>query len=140
MINDQITDAVTQLLQVVGAVGLFRYFIYAIGEPHAEYNPKAILAGYSAFVAHFRGVDLNIDTKIIYEKSGSKEQQILNKEASMSYAVDRIKHVAGWGNAVGFCPTCTSFWFMAIFVLLPTGSIAWFGASLLLSKIVIKWT
>lgn len=130
---------IDNLLWVVGMVGLFRYLIYAIGEPHHEYNPKSILAHYSAFLGRLRMEQIGIYEEPFYESGGSNESQIINKEMAMSYVVNRIKPVAGWLNAVGYCPICSSFWFMLLFVLIPTGSIAWFGVSLLITKIIFKW-
>jgi hypothetical protein len=138
-INDQITDAVTQFLHVVAAVGFFRYFIYAIGEPHAEYNPKAVLAWYPFQLALIRVKQLNMLDKMLIEQAPSLEGRILNEEMRMTYYVDRIKPLAKWANAFGFCPICTSFWVMLFAVGLPLG-IVWFGVSLLLTKIVFKWT
>lgn len=130
---------IDNLIWVAGIVGIYRFLIYAIGDPHDEYNPKSILAGYSAFIAYLRMKQLGISEEPQYETGGSREDVIINREMAMSYVVNKMKPVAGWLNAVGFCSTCTSFWFMLIFVALPTQSIAWFGISLLTSKIVFKW-
>jgi hypothetical protein len=129
-----------QLIYVLSVLGFFRFFIYAIGEPHAEYNPKAILASYSYYLSVLRLKSLDISEDISQPTNVSKEEKILNREAKMSYVVERCKPLAGWSNALGLCPTCTSFWVLFAFVLIPTGSIELYGISLILSKIIIKWT
>lgn len=127
------------LLWVIGMVGIFRTLIYAIGEPHDTFNPKAILSGYTAILAEMRLAYLNILDRPIISIGDKKEDKILNKEMHDGYVVDRVKRVAGPLNAIGYCPTCTSVWFMAFAVLIPTGSFALYGVSLLLSKIAFKW-
>jgi hypothetical protein len=128
------------LLHTIGMVGIFRMFIYAIGEPHDMYNPRAILSVYSAFLAELRLMQLGIRDWPTILQEGKKEDLILSQELFDAWAVDRVRPIAGWINAFGFCPICTSFWFMAGAVWLWTGSFVWFGISLLLNKIVFKWT
>lgn len=125
-------------LYVLGVIGMYRMLIYAIGDVYNEYNPKAILAGFSAYLAEKRLEQLGIFDYPTIISASSAEMHILNKEAVNSYLVDRVKPVAGWLNALSFCPTCTSFYIMALFVLLPLG-FGWFGISLLLTRIVFKW-
>lgn len=131
---------ITELLLSIGAVGIFRTFIYAIGDPHDAYNPKAILASYSSILASLRMQQLKIYDFPTLHETKSKEESILQSEMLDAYIVERVKPVAGWLNALGFCPTCCSVWFFALFVLIPTGSLSMYGISLLISKIIFKWT
>lgn len=130
----------SELIYIIGVVGLFRFLIYAIGEPHYEFNPRSILSFYSYYICLFRLKSLGINEADFNTTNNTIEEKIFNREAKMSYVVERCRPIAGWVNMLGLCPTCTSFWFMLLFVYMPTSSIIYFGISLLISKIVIKWT
>jgi hypothetical protein len=126
------------LYYVVGIVGIFRMYIYSLGDVYAEYNPKAILSNLTYFLARYRAKQIGLNINIDIEASSDIENILIVNEMRNNHAVGRVKPFAGWLNAVGWCPTCTSFWFMAIFVL-PFVGIAGFGISLILSRIIIKW-
>jgi hypothetical protein len=110
------------VFEILGLVGLLRIAIYAIGDPSASYNPKAILAKYTYVLSRWRlkslGVILpthhTIDTKLV-----SKADKIIEKEIEMSFTVNECLPVAGFLNMLGLCSTCTSVWFFGIFYLLP---------------------
>lgn len=127
-------------IYILGVCGVFRFWIYAIGEPHSEFNPKAILSSYSYYISLLRLKSLGINEDIKEPIGNTEEEKILNREAKMSYIIERASPLAGWANPLGLCPTCTSFWVMLIFVLIPTASVEMYGISLIISKILIKWT
>jgi hypothetical protein len=128
----------TDLYEIAGIVGLFRMLVYALGDVHKEYNPQAILSRVTYSTALIRIKQLGVDApKLTYKPSSMAE--LNNARSVMMYAVETAKQGGGWVNAVGFCPVCTSFWFMLVAVL-PFYGVFGFGISLLLTKICIQWT
>jgi hypothetical protein len=130
---------IEELLFVLSIVGIYRILIYAIGDPHDDYNPKSFLSKYTAFIAHIRLYQLRIVERGEHNQSNSIEEEIINNEVWDSYLVNRVKPLAGWANAVGYCSTCTSVWFLLLFVLIPTGSLTMYGISLLISRAAFKY-
>ncbi len=128
-----------ELIWVVGMVGIYRTIFYAIGDPHDEYNPKSILSSYTALLGEIRLRIMNLYDQPHFTHPNNKEEEIMNSEMYKSYIVNRAKPIAGILNAIGYCSTCTSVWFMLFAVGIPTGSVAMYGISLLISKIVFKW-
>jgi hypothetical protein len=128
-----------ELIWLLGMVGIYRTLFYAIGDPHDEYNPQAILSSYTAVLGELRLRFLNAYDQPNYTPSASKEEEIMNQQMYKSYIVNRAKPMAGMLNAIGYCSTCTSVWFMLFAVWIPTGDVALYGISLLISKIVFKW-
>lgn len=110
------------ILEIIGLVGLLRIAIYAIGDPSAEYNPKAILAKYTYVLAKWRLKSLRVVSPThhtIENRLKSKADEIIEKEIEMSFTVNECLPVAGFLNMLGFCSTCTSVWFFGICYLLP---------------------
>lgn len=110
------------LLEIIGLVGLFRIAIYAIGDPSAGYNPKAILANYTYILAmsRLRYLQVILPKQYTLETAlKSKADKIIDKEVEKSLAVNECLPVAGFLNMLGFCSTCTSVWFFGITYLLP---------------------
>lgn len=134
-----------ELLYVLGYVGLFRVFIYAIGEPHATFNPKAILSIYSYILCSLRASFLSLDVTLKIERPKTPIERIQAREMHKSYVVESVMPWAGVTNMLGLCPTCTSVWFYGAVILLPNleygivPAITLYGTALLLSKLSIKW-
>lgn len=134
----QSTFMLNEFYHIIGIIGLFRMLIYALGDPHQNYNPQAILAFVTYRIALLRLTEVSVETPKLTDKPRTLSE-LDNNRSLMNYTVETAKQAGGWINAVGFCPICTSFWFMLVSVL-PYYGIYWLGISLLLTKIVIKWT
>ncbi len=136
---------INELLYVLGYVGIFRVFIYAIGEPHATFNPKSILSIYPYFLCSLRALYLDLDVTLKIERPKTRIEKIQAREMHKSYVVESVMPWAGFTNMLGLCPTCTSVWFYGALVFLPNleygivPAISLYGTALLLSKLSIKW-
>jgi hypothetical protein len=136
------------MIEILGLVGLYRIAIYAIGDPSAEYNPKAILAKYTYLLAKWRLEKLKVILPTFHRienKLVSKADLIIDKETEMAFVVNECLPLAGFLNMLGFCSTCTSVWFFGIAYLLPHiftlgyyDAFIGYGLCLLISRFTFK--
>jgi hypothetical protein len=128
-----------EILKILSYVGIFRILLYSIGDPSSnEFNPKAIFASYSVFIAKIRAWQINIILPSFYFDSAMKFQKLENKYITNTSIINAVNPYAGWLQFLGFCSTCTSVWFFGA-IYLPNFDLSSFGLSLLLSRIVFKY-
>lgn len=128
----------TELIEIAGIIGLYRIIIYALGDTHKEFNAQAILAEITYEIATIRLVQVKEPLQLI-DYNDKTMNGLINKRTIMTYTVEQARLAGGWVNVLGFCPVCTSFWVLLVAVL-PFYGWAWFGISLILTKITIQWT
>lgn len=134
-------------LFIFGLCGLFRMFYYAIGEPSTEFNPRSSLAFYTVFLCYIRSKQLGMKFNFKEEGEPSEAERIINRNIRYEFVVNEVLPVGGWINAFGICPICTGFWFY-LFTVAPffavqydlVSTVVWYGISLLINKLVFKWT
>jgi hypothetical protein len=139
-------EVLNSFIYIVGLVGLFRVFYYAIGEPSSVYNPQSILAWWSSMLLRLRAWEIDINIKLDTEKPKTYQERLDNIYIKRNYIVGAMLPYAGWTSILGICPTCTSVWFY-LFTVLPPMSVqygtetgfAMYGIALLINKAVIKW-
>lgn len=137
------------IMFILGMSGLFRLFYYSIGEPSSEFNPRSVLSFYTVFLCYIRSKQLEMKFNFkLDEGEPSPTERIINRNIRYEFVVNEVLPVAGWISAFGICPICTSVWFYLLTVvpfLMYTNHdvvsiISWYGLSLLINKIIIKWT
>jgi hypothetical protein len=133
------------LLYVLGVSALYRMLYYAIGEPSIEYNPNAIFAGYTAFIARLRANELRIEPQhgqLILPDDKSKHHLAETEHELHRYATDvqTIINIPGWTSGFGMCGVCMSFWVHGFAILLPTQSLIHYGLALIITKALLKYT
>lgn len=133
------------LLLSISVTFAFRILYYAIGEPSNIYNPKAIFANYTYFLAYkrvtkYESVDYKLDGDIIW----IKKQMLDVKRMVVSNAMDLFTYE----YMLGICPICTFFWVSFLFILIPSLlflnvnfllAFTFFISSQILNKILVKW-
>jgi hypothetical protein len=128
------------VIEVVGLVGIFRILIYSIGDPHSdEFNPKAVFAGYSSFIAGLRAKYIGLIAPSYYGERNLKFQKLERTYLHRSGIVGEVLPYAGVLQMLGFCSTCTSVWFFGFTVLYQFQDVYLYGLALLLSRFTFKY-
>lgn len=114
---------INTILYCISIISAFRIFYYAIGEPSHEYNPQALLSGYTFWIAYntlvkYRCAD-QIKDALRQSQLHYGEQKVLVMNDIKRQAVQQATPLFNVEMIKGICPTCTFFWVSIALILVP---------------------